>query len=36
MQVGKIGNATLRLIEAKPFLEIGVAILEKDPIFLLA
>lgn len=36
MAVGKIGNATLRLIEAKPFLEIGVAILRKDPLFLLA
>ena len=35
MQVGTIGNATLRLIEAKPFLEIGVSILEKDPLFLL-
>ena len=36
MQVGQIGNATLRLIEAKPFLEIGVQILAKDPLFLLA
>ena len=36
MRVGKIGNATLRLIEAKRFLGIGVKILEKDPLFLLA
>ena len=36
MRVGTIGAATLRLIEAKPFLEIGVSILEKDPVFLLA
>ncbi len=36
MRVGTIGAATLRLIEAKPFLEIGVRILEKDPVFLLA
>ena len=36
MRVGTIGAATLRLIEAKPFLEVGVSILEKDPVFLLA
>ena len=36
MRVGAIGNATLRLIEAKPFLEIGVEIVKKDPLFLLA
>ncbi len=36
MRMGKLGNATLRLIQAKPFLEIGVKILEKDPLFLLA
>ena len=36
MRVGTIGAATLRLIEAKPFLEIGVALLKEDPLFLLA
>jgi aminoglycoside 3-N-acetyltransferase len=36
MSVAKVGNATLRLIEAKPFLEIGVRLLERDPLYLLA
>jgi hypothetical protein len=35
MRKGKIGDSTIRLVKAKPMLDLTLKLVERDPLFLL-